>query len=181
MRASSTKQRGAALTTLSGMLRFADGSSPVGAPVEMLYKAAGTAVETLLATAHCAPDGAWSITLALPRTGTVRARFPGDGTRPALESTAFKVTVVPTLALGLSTRHLRRGRRVAVSGVVVPAPAAVRGAAARAQGGGRYKRMRRRRLPVREGRFLARCARRGAGSTASRSRWTAPRRGSTCA
>ncbi len=154
-RASSTTQRGAALTTLSGVLRFPDGSSPVGLPVQLLHKAAGTAVETLLATVTCALDGAWSITLALPRTGTVRARFPGDGTRPALESTAFKVTVVPTLALGLSTRHLRRGRRVAVSGVVVPAPAAARLTLER-KVGRRYVRVRRRRLPVRGNRFLRR-------------------------
>ena len=112
-------------------------------------------METLLATVTCALDGAWSITLALPRTGTIRARFPGDGTRPALESTAFKVTVVPTLALGLSTRHLRRGRRVAVSGVVVPAPAAARLTLER-KVGGRYVRVRRRRLPVRGNRFLRR-------------------------
>jgi hypothetical protein len=154
-RASSTTQRGAALTTLSGVLRFPDGSSPVGLPVQLLHKAAGAAVETLLATVTCALDGAWSITLALPRTGTIRARFPGDGTRPALESTAFKVTVVPTLALGLSTRHLRRGRRVAVSGVVVPAPAAARLTLER-KVGRRYVRVRRRRLPVRGNRFLRR-------------------------
>ena len=40
-RASSTKQRGAALTTLSGVLRFPDGSSPVGLPVQLLYTPSG--------------------------------------------------------------------------------------------------------------------------------------------
>ena len=152
-RASATRLRGAATTTLSGVLRFPDGSSAVGLPVELLFTPTGATTATLLATARCAPDGAWSITLGVPRTGSLRARFPGDGTRAPLESSGLKVTVVPALSLGLSTRHLRRGRRVAVSGVVSPAPAAASLLLER-KVRGRYRRVRRRRLPVRNSRFL---------------------------
>ena len=152
-RASTTQQRGAATTTLSGILRFPDGGSAMGVPVDILFTPTGAATATLLATARCALDGTWSITLGLPRTGSVRARFPGDGTRAPLESSTLKITVVPTLALGLSTRHLRRGRRVAVSGVVSPAPGAAQLTLDR-KVRGRYKRVRRRRLPVRDSRFL---------------------------
>ena len=62
---------------LSGALRFADGSSPAGAPVDILYATGGSAFSPL-ATVRCAADGQWSTTVDLPRTGTVRARFPGD-------------------------------------------------------------------------------------------------------
>ena len=154
-RASSTKQRGDALTTLSGVLRFPDGSSAVGLPVQILFTPAGAVAPALLGTTTCAADGSWTLTVALARTGTLRARFPGDGLRAALESGAVRVTVVPELALGLSTRHLRRGRRVAVSGVVTPSAGAAQLTLER-KVGRRYRRVRRRRLPVRGNRFLRR-------------------------
>ncbi len=41
LRAASTKLRGVTSALLSGALRFADGSSPAGAPIEILYAGAG--------------------------------------------------------------------------------------------------------------------------------------------
>ena len=61
---------------------------------------------------------------------------------------------MPSLALGLSTRHLRRGRRVAVSGVVSPPPTGPAQLVLERKVRGRYKRVRRRRLAVRGGRYL---------------------------
>jgi hypothetical protein len=155
VRAASTTLRGTAMATLSGVLRFADGSSPSGAPVEILYSsaAAGSAF-TPIATARAAADGTWSATVNLPRTGTVRARFPGDATRAALESSSLTITLVPHLSMNLSRRHLRRGRQVTVSGSVAPPTSTRVDLLLERKVAGRYRRVRRRRLPIRNARYL---------------------------
>jgi hypothetical protein len=136
------------------VLRFADGSSAAGAPVDILYAAAGSGgAYAPLATAHCAADGSWTTTVDLPRTGTIRARFPGDATRAALESSSLKITLVPKLSMFLSSRRFRRGRRVRVSGYLAPATSARVDLLLERKVAGRYRRVRRRRLPVRDTRF----------------------------
>jgi hypothetical protein len=119
LKAAATTLRGVTSAALSGALRFADGSSPDGAPVDILYATAGSAYSPI-ARVRCAADGQWSTTIDVPQTGTIRARFPGDATRAPLESSTLKITVVPILALELSRRRLRRRRRLVVSGTVTP-------------------------------------------------------------
>ena len=84
IRASATTVRGTAPTTLSGTLRFADGSSAAGADVQVVYSSGGGS-GAVLTTATCAADGGWSATVQLAASGTVQARFAGDATRPPLE------------------------------------------------------------------------------------------------
>jgi len=153
VRAASTKLRGSTTAVLSGVLRFPDGSSPDGAPVDILYATGGSAFSPI-ATARCAADGAWRTTIELPHSGTVRARFPGDATRAPMESSSLRITVVPKLALGLSRRRMRRGRRLAVSGVVTPASMSHVSVMLERKVGGRYRRVRKRRTVLRSGRFL---------------------------
>ena len=154
VRAASTKLRGTRTATLSGLLRFADGSSAADAPVEILYAATGNGgVYSPLATTRCALDGSWTATVDVPRTGTIRARFPGDATRAALESSSLRITLIPKLSLFLSSRRFRRGRRVRVSGYVAPATSTHVDLLLERKVRGRYRRVRRRRLRVRNTRF----------------------------
>jgi uncharacterized protein with LGFP repeats len=154
VRAASTKLRGTATATLSGVLRFADGSSASGAPVEILYAATGSGgTYAPIATATCAADGSWSRTVDIPRTGTIRARFPGDSARGPLESSSLRITLVPNLLLSLSRRRIRRGSPIRVSGGVAPATGSRVELILERKIGARYRRIRRRRLPVRDTRF----------------------------
>jgi hypothetical protein len=153
VRAATTRLKGTRTAVLSGVLRFADGSAPLNAPVEILYSTGGSAYSPIT-TARAAADGSWSTTVELITTGSVRARFPGDATRAAMESSTLEITLVPKLAMSLSGKRIRRGRRVAVSGVVWPQPASAAQLLLERKVGGRYKRVRRRRLPVRNTRYL---------------------------
>jgi hypothetical protein len=153
VRAASTKLRGTATATLSGVLRFADGSSAAGAPVEILYSTGSGGAYSPLANTRCAVDGSWTTTVDLPRTGTIRARFPGDATRSALESSSLAITLVPRLSMFLSSRRIRRRRRVRVRGIVAPTPSTPVELLLERKVRGRYRRVRRRRLPVRNSRY----------------------------
>jgi len=153
VRAASTKLRGSTTAVLSGVLRFADGSSPDGAPVDILYATGGSAFSPI-ATARCVADGQWSTTIDLPHTGSVRARFPGDATRAPLESSSLNITVVPRLEAGISARRIRRRRRLTVSGVVTPSNESDVVVLLQRKVRGRYRRVRRRRAVLRDGRFL---------------------------
>ena len=90
---------------------------PAGAEVDLLYATAGSAFSPIT-TVRAAADGTWATTLDLPQTGTIRARFPGDGARPAMESTSVRVKIVPLLDMTVSKTHLRRGRELAISGIL---------------------------------------------------------------
>jgi hypothetical protein len=153
VRAAATKLRGVTSAVLSGALRFADGSSPAGAPVDILYATAGSAFSPITSV-RCAADGLWSTTIDLPHTGTIRARFPGDATRPSMESSSLTITVVPKLALGLSSRRLPRRRRLAVSGVVTPPGDRYVTVLLERRVGRRYRRVRKRRVALVDGRYL---------------------------
>jgi hypothetical protein len=156
LRASATRVRGPGDSVISGTLKFADAGPPAGARVEVLFAPPGAAY-TLLAVTSCAADGKWSVPVRLPQTGSLRARFPGDGVRPPLESGAVSVTVLPTVALGLSARRVRRGRRVVASGVVAPAVAGTSVSLyLQRRVGRRWVTVRRRTVLVRGGRFLRR-------------------------
>jgi hypothetical protein len=154
LRGSTDTVRGVAPVLLSGWLRFADGASPAGAPVEVLQVTGGSTVRRL-AGAACAGDGGWSVPITLTRTGTVFARFPGDGLHPAADSPRMTVTVLPRLALSLSRATVRRGRRVRASGTITPPGTRRAVLTVERREPGRWRRVERRRVPVVGGRFSA--------------------------
>ena len=162
VRAASTRLRGSVTARLSGAVRFPDGSSAAGAPVDILYATAGGAFSPVT-SARCAADGRWSTTIDLPQSGTVRARFPGDATRAPLESTSLAITILPRLALAVSSRWVPRGADIAVSGVAWPSTADSVALLLDRKVRGRYRRVRRHRVPLRATRYrrLLRPARRG--------------------
>ena len=114
-------------------------------PVDILYATGGSAFSPL-ATVRCAADGQFATTLDVPHTGTLRARFPGDATRAPLESSSLKIRVVPSLAIAVSRRRLRRRRRFAVSGDVAPARETHVTVTLDRKVRGRYRRVRKRRV-----------------------------------
>jgi hypothetical protein len=152
LRAASTRLRGSRTAVLSGSLRFADASSPVNAEVDILY-ATGGGHFSPIASARATADGSFTTSVDVPYSGSLRARFPGDATRAPLESSSVKITVEPKLAMSLSSRRIRHGRRVAVSGVVWPQPAVAEVLLERKVRGS-YRRLWRRRLKVRRTRYL---------------------------
>jgi hypothetical protein len=153
IRASSTTVRGDALSTLSGSLRFADGASSAGASVQILFSTGGGA-GAVIASATCGADGRWSADVPLRASGTVQARFAGDGARPALTSQPLEITVKPELLVEVSRTHLRRGRKLKVRGRITPEADAVTLKWER-KVGRRYRRIRTRTLAVADGRFTA--------------------------
>jgi hypothetical protein len=120
VRASYRKIRAHRTIDVSGQLRFADGSSPGGAPLSVEFQAAGSAW-TQVASAGCAPDGGWRTTVTPPTSGTFRAVFGGDGTRGRVESKPVRVDVIPRMTVALDKTQIRAGRRVTVTGTVDPA------------------------------------------------------------
>ena len=141
---------------LKGQLRFPDGSSPAGAPLDIEFAVPGAAFARIAGTV-CGPDGSWAASVPLTVSGLIRATFPGDSVRPALASSPVAIRVLPTLRLGLSSRRLRHGRAVAVSGTITPRPASGR-VEVRIERlvGRRWVRVQRKRINVRAGRYLTR-------------------------
>jgi hypothetical protein len=138
---------------VNGRLQFGDGSPPAGAPVQLEFQAPGGGWQPVGATA-CGPDGTWAADVALPASGLVRAFFAGDEARPPLPSPPAAVTVLPRLAVALSTRRLRRRRRLAISGTLAPQPAGGRVLLLlERQAGARWVVVQRKRLNVRGGAF----------------------------
>ncbi|MBE2315149.1 N-acetylmuramoyl-L-alanine amidase [Solirubrobacter sp. CPCC 204708] len=144
-------QKGTKPVSVSGQLRFADGSSPAGASLSVEYTTAGSAW-TPIGTTNAAADGAWATAVTLPSSGQVRAVFAGDGTRPRLESTPVTVKVVPSLVLTTDKRRARAGTAFAVSGTLSPGQGRVECLLER-QVRGRWTRVQRKRINVRGGRF----------------------------
>ena len=153
VRALQTKLQGIRTASLSGVLRFPDASSPAGAPIEILYTASTGGVAAPIARAVCAADGSWSATVDLPATGSVRARFPGDGTRAAMESSSLTIRLIPRITLAMTSRRFRRRRRVTASGSITPQPAGAATIQLDRKVRGRYKRRWRKRLKVRGTRY----------------------------
>jgi hypothetical protein len=116
--------RGVKTTAVSGYLRFPDGSAPGGAPITVEHLVnSGAAAWEPVAFAVAAADGTWRADVQLRSSGQLRAVFPGDATRPRIESAPRTVTVLARLNLTLDRRRLRLGQRVRASGVADPAPA----------------------------------------------------------
>ena len=138
---------------LSGELRFPDGASPAGAPLDIQFSVPGAPWQRV-AGAACGPDGRWQATVSLPRSGLVRAVFPGDGTRPPLESPPVSITVLPALTLSVARRRLRAGGALLVSGTLTPPPPGGRiELRLERQVGRRWIGVQRKRINVRGGRF----------------------------
>jgi hypothetical protein len=104
---------------LSGVLRFADGSSPNGARLSIEFQAAGSAWSRV-STLSCSPEGGWRTRTTPPTSGTFRAVFPGDATRGRVESKPVRVDVIPRMAIKLDRTVMRRGKRVQITGTVDP-------------------------------------------------------------
>jgi N-acetylmuramoyl-L-alanine amidase len=143
--------RGVKPSAVSGELRFADGSSAGGAPVDVEFQAAGSAW-TRVAGAVCGSDGLWRTSIELPYGGKVRAVFPGDATRPRLESAPVTVRVLTSLVLSVVARRVRRRRAVPVSGSISPAEPRVTVVFER-RVARRWVRVQRKRIQVRDGAF----------------------------
>ena len=166
LRAAATRLVGVTSTVLTGGLRFGDGSTAAGAPVDILYAEKGSTFTTI-ASVRCAADGQWSTTIDIPRSGTIRARFPGDAVRGPLESSAGGAHRRAEAGAGAvvdahPARPPRRGQRCARTRERHPPPAAARAQVA--------PRVQARPPPPHpacaRAVTCASCARRGAGSTA---------------
>ena len=122
IRASSTIVRGDALTTLSGQLRFGDGSSP---PARACRSSTPPAVGQApwSPPRRVARTAAGAPTSRSPRRAPPRRGIAGDATRPPLESPLLDITVKPELifevnqpppaprAQAQDQRHRRSGPR----------------------------------------------------------------------
>ena len=108
---------------LSGSLRFPDGSSPAGAPLQIQFAVPGAAFAHIADTV-CGADGTWRASVPLAQSGSIRAAFLGDGARPPLASSPITIRVLPLLRMvalvaPAAPRPRRRGlrHRVAEAGV----------------------------------------------------------------
>jgi hypothetical protein len=146
-----SSQRGVKPVAVSGSLRFADGSSPAGAPLAIEYTTAGAAW-TPITTAAAGPDGTWTASVVLPASGQVRAVFGGDGARGRLESRPINVRVVPSLSLIRSRRRAKTGRAFGISGSLAPAQPLVVCLLER-YSRGRWVRVQRKRIDAHSGRY----------------------------
>jgi hypothetical protein len=162
-RAAARRVRGRRPVALSGELRFADGSSPSGAPLAIEYQAAGAAW-TPVGGASCGADGHWAAQVALPASGSVRAVFGGGDGRPRLESAATRVTVLPRVGIALSSKRMRVGRRITVRGTVDPVGSGLVAFYVERRSRGRWQLVERRRVRVRNGAFRARVRLRRTGT-----------------
>ena len=153
--ASSTRIRARPLQ-LSGRLTFPDGSSPSGAPLDIEFAVPGAAFSRIAGTV-CAVDGTWTASVPLTVSGLIRAAFRGDGARQPLASSPVAIRVLPTLRMGVSSRRVRHGRAIAISGTITPKPAGGR-VEIRLERlvGRRWVRVQRKRIVVRQGRYLTR-------------------------
>jgi hypothetical protein len=119
LRAARTTVRHPAALELSGSLTFSDGSSPDRAPVQVQFQSAGAAWQ-LLATAAADAAGGWSAKVRAPSTGAVRAVYAGQDDRPPLESAPLGVKVLPRLTIALGATRVSTGSTVSVQGTLGP-------------------------------------------------------------
>ncbi len=154
-------QKGARPTAVSGVLRFADGSSPAGATLGIEYMAGGSAW-TQVTTTACGADGNWTTSTQLPASGQVRAVFAGDATRGRLESAPISVRVVPSMSLTSDKRRAPAGAAFAISGTLAPSQSPVVCLLER-QVGSRWVTVQRKRINVRGGRFATKVRPKKAG------------------
>jgi hypothetical protein len=141
--------RGVKPSEVGGELRFSDGSSPAGVPIDIEIQAGGSAW-TYYTGAVAGADGSWITSVSLPYSARLRAVFPGDS-RPRMESAAIAVTVVPSLRIATSGRPRRR-RALKVTGTMSPATPRVTVTFER-RVGRRWRRVQRKRIAVTDGAF----------------------------
>lgn len=149
-----SSQKGTRPTSVSGVLHFADGSSPAGATLGVEYMTAGSAWAQVTTTA-CGADGSWATSVELPASGQVRAVFAGDATRGRLESAPIAVKVVPSMTLTTDKRRAPAGTAFAIAGTLAPSQPRVQCLLER-QVGSRWVTVQRKRIAVRGGRFSTR-------------------------
>ena len=152
MRTSTDVVRGIVPLQVTGAVQFNDGAPLEGVPVELLYAAPGGPLGHL-GDAVCGGDGSFAATVTLGASGTVAARYLGDGVRPPADSPGTAVTILPELAVALSRTSVRPGRRVAVRGTVTPAGATRAEVFLERRDGRRWRGVRRRRVGIRNGRY----------------------------
>ena len=120
---------------VSGRLTLADGSPLAGVKVQLqLRSLSGHWVS--MTTADTDAAGNWSANVKSSRTVAVRAYWPGDGIHRAVASSRATVVVQPTLSLAASTKRLRAGGRIKLSGAIAPRKTAVELLIQRRVGGG---------------------------------------------
>ncbi len=143
--------RGVKASEIGGELRFGDGSSPAGLGVDVEIQAGGSAW-TRFTGAVVNPDGSWITSISLPYSASVRAVFPGDGSRGRMESKAVAVKIVPSLRITLGSPRPRRRRALRVDGTMSPATPRVTVLFER-RAGRRWVRVQRKRIAVTGGAF----------------------------
>ncbi|HKG62777.1 MAG TPA: peptidoglycan recognition protein [Solirubrobacteraceae bacterium] len=141
--------RGVKPSEVGGELRFSDGSSPAGVPVDIEIQAGGAAW-TYYTGAVAGADGSWITSVSLPYSARLRAVFPGDS-RPRMESKAIAVKVVPSLKIATSGRPRRR-RALKLTGTMSPPSPRVTVTFER-RVGRRWRRVQRKRVAVTGGAF----------------------------
>jgi hypothetical protein len=147
------KVRGVRSIDVSGYLRFADGSSASGLPVDLEFQTSGAAWSHVARTSAGA-DGSYRVPLPdLAVGGRMRAVFVGDATRARMESPERRIEIVPSVRMTVDKGRLRRGQTVQISGTASPAEQ-VRLVLER-RSGRRWIRERNRLLRVRDGAFRA--------------------------
>ena len=105
--------------SVSGRLALSDGT-PIGdARVEIQVRSLAKHYVSV-ATAQTDAGGNWTASVNSSRTVSVRAYWPGDGTRRAVASPKATVVVAPTLSIAASDRRVRAGQRVKLSGTIAP-------------------------------------------------------------
>ena len=109
---------------VTGQLALSDGTPLAGVRVQIQLRSLhGHWVS--ITTADTGSDGSWSASVNSSRTVAVRAYWPGDGTRRAVASSRATVIVQPTLSLAASTKRLRAGAAIKLSGAIAPHKTAV--------------------------------------------------------
>jgi hypothetical protein len=146
------KLRHPAPLTMSGVIRFSDAASPAGAPIRIQHQAMGAAW-TEIASAAAAADGTWTTSFRAPGTGSYRAVFPGDAAHPPLEAAAVAVTVIPRVAMKISTRRAAPSTKVNVTGNVGPSWPTKVALVLEIKRGGAWRPVQRKRINVRGGGF----------------------------
>jgi hypothetical protein len=145
--------RGPRAVDVTGALRFPDKSSAAGLTVSLWF-AAPDAFWEPIGTATCAADGTFTLPIAFPDSGRLKAVFSGDATRGRLESAVARVTVLPWMSVKLNRKELRLGQSVRVKGTANPADTVQLTLDRRV--GRHWKRTRNRELRVRDGAFRVR-------------------------
>jgi hypothetical protein len=145
--------RGVRPVDVSGYLRFPDGSSAAGLPLDIEYQSAGSAW-TPIARTSCNTDGSWRATVTLPASGRLRAVFEGDILRGRQESLPRRVSVLARVSLQVDDDRLRRGQAIEITGTATPAERV--SVTLERRSGRRWVRERRRSLAVRDGAFRMR-------------------------